>query len=335
MKSIDNNINPINILLFSNNKTFLFTHVIVIDYYYRKNSYLLQNKKEVLMNLLDQVQQFKSFFKENILITFKNESSTPSVKSFVPQLQDQYLSTFHRLDSSNSFYSFLNYPSLEIDKNYPGNNNSTSSSSTFKINIIHPIFNDYTKATPIPIRSTLYYQYLPPSSKPTLKSKLKSKSNQNLTISSSSSSSSSSYPTLPFSNSIGESYLPSQPSIPSSSQIKKELRPTISLPNLNSSSSVLTVTSSTKTLKNENRHPSLEEDSSEKEEDGILLCSITQGIEEGQQTLKKLQKKVNLLRKENQDLLDNIFAKRMAKEHPSIKNNTSSLSLQQIKIISP
>ncbi|OUM57744.1 hypothetical protein PIROE2DRAFT_17176, partial [Piromyces sp. E2] len=203
------------------------------------------------------------------------------------------------------------------------NSYSSTHLSTLKVNLIHPIFNPYTRAKPTILRNTLYYQYLPPpSTNPTQtpKSKITSKLNQPFDNTSSSSTS----------NSIHDSYIPLIPSVNSSTtQIKKELHPTVSLPNLNtSSSSILTAFSST-TAKAKK-----DEDLPEKvvEENDILLYPITQGIEEDQQTLKKLQKKVNLLRKENQDLLNTILTKRMSKERHGMEN-ASSLSLHQIKII--
>ncbi|OUM57743.1 hypothetical protein PIROE2DRAFT_17175, partial [Piromyces sp. E2] len=85
--------------------------------HYTKEYYLW--KWMVLLNLFDQVQQFKIFFKEHILITFKNESRIPPVKPFIPQFQIQSLSSSHRLDASCICQSFLNYPTLDyINKDF-------------------------------------------------------------------------------------------------------------------------------------------------------------------------------------------------------------------------
>ncbi|ORX44180.1 hypothetical protein BCR36DRAFT_415212 [Piromyces finnis] len=352
----------------------------------RRNNYQIQNKKKILMNLLDQVQQFKSFFKENILITFKKESKIPAsqkIKPFSPQFQYQYLSCQSSDPQTIAFYpSFLNYSTFEntlqnslsssflspknsikeevVVEDNQKEKNHTLSTSTLKINFTHPIFNDSTKVKSVILHPTIYYQYLPSSTSLSssstssssvssfsnfenssqLKSKLKIKPNQKLnTISSSSLNE-----TYPLSSLYESSSTTNDPS-----SIKKK----ISLPNLNtssSSSSILTLTTEKtppqkaslktnekkylfieKEKEKEKREENEEEEEKEEDDDdNLYLYHITQGIEEDQQTLKKLEKKVHLLRKENQDALYQLFHKRMTK-NPSPTD--SSIDLQHIKII--
>jgi len=337
----------------------------------RINHHQLQNKKVTMMKLYQQIQQFKLFFKENILISFK----TPlidTVQPFTFQFQNNFLN--ESIGSKSSTLSFINNYILNInipnnlnnliddvnnnkDNNNNNNNdsdnsnnhdhqinlNSSSSTSNLKINLVHPVYNTINISQPL--THNIYYQYLPIPSK--YKSKFKSNSS--------------------LSNQPQQQHIPSlklEESFHStrqstSSLSKKELQHSISLPNLVSSSltatttsnlsdhsnlkhNIVTMDSSSNNHLNSSDRDNHKKDEGEREEveveDEISLYSIKTAIEQDQQTLKKLQKKVSVLRKENQDLLDKILEKRKAKEQKNTSTKLNSkylniLTLQQTKII--
>jgi len=312
------------------------------------------------MKLHQQIQQFKSFFKENILISFKIPLKD-TVQPFSFQFQNNFPN--ESIYSKPYTLSFLNNHLLNfnipnnlnnlINDNVNNNNNNndyndtynskkynqqinlnSSSTSNLKINMIHPIYNTINNSQPL--TPTIYYQYLPLP----LKYKSKIKSNSSLP------DQQQHIPSLK----LDESFHSTRKS--ASSFSKKELQHSISLPNLVSSSSTTAITSNLSdhlnlkhnivTMDSNNHLNSYDKNNHKKdegeEEDEISLYSIKTVIEHDQQTLKKLQRKVSVLRKENQDLLDKIFAKRKAKEQKNTNTKLNSkslnfLTLQQIKII--
>jgi len=292
------------------------------------------------MKLFQQVQQFKLFFKNNILIYFKTSVAVDTVQPFTLQLQNNFSNISNNSKPNN--LSFLNNHNLNINLptnlnnlinndydntnyNYTSNKNNDNDynetvnekinhqQQNLKINMIHPIYS--TIADSNHLTSNIYYQYLPIP----LKSKSKYKSN---------------------------SSLPDKQSHIHSSASKKELQHSISLPNLMTSSLTTGTTTTTSTdlsnysnLKHQNSYDLNDRKKEDEHGDEISLCSIKTIIEQNQHTLKKLQKKVITLQKENQDLLNKILTKRKAKEQNNSNTELISkslniqLSLQQIKII--